>query len=283
MPARKNPSNTNTRRLKKSPKSSRTPKAAPLTPAQQKFQDLLRECLPQERLFIKFKLERRSNTEAAILASYSEKTAEVQGAQLLSRLRVWNAYQAGLEAAGFGALDILDDIQALRSFDRSQIEREIKVPTTRVVSRRAEDVIQELITRERAVETFRENLERLDDQTNALLDRRLRALLAQRLELEEQVALDPEAMTQEEVTEFVTKRVLDYDLARQKNLLRFIKGPKPTAHGEIIELYDWLDGVEMAAKAQGLYKERLEMTGKDGESLGMATVVVLPSNGRGDV
>lgn len=275
---RKNPTKPRRKR------GTSTPKAA-LTPLQQDFADKLRECTAMERKFVAYKLKRKTGKEAAILAGYAPKNADVQAAQLLARLRVSEAYEAGLRAAGFGPLELLDDIGALRSFDRSQIEREIQVPVLVHVERRAEEVVQELITRERAVATFLKTSqasEEVDDAAVKQIQRRLNTLLMQRLELEEQIAVNPEVTTFIETAQLVTKRVIDYDLARERGLLRFIKGVKPGPHGEVIELHDWVTGVDMAAKTQGLYKERHELTGKDGADLQTATVFVLPSNGRGD-
>ncbi len=269
MPARRTAPTAPAKRARakakvKKPASAKKPQPSTLTPLQQAFQDKLRLCLPQEREFVKYKLQRLNNTEAAVKARYSARTAEEQGARLLGRVRVRDAYEAGLRAAGFGALDLLDDISALRNFDRSQIEREVQVKGVQIVTRPAEQVIQELITRERAVAEFKTGLERADEATLKKVEGRLRALLLQRLELEEQVAINPDAVVHEEREVLITKRVIDYDLARERGLLRFIKGVKPTLHGDLIETYDWMDGVEMGAKAVGLYKLLHEHTGKDG-------------------
>jgi hypothetical protein len=275
---------TKPRRKRGTAASPRITKAE-LSPLQQDFADKLRACTAMERKFVVFRLKRKTGKEAAILAGYAPKQADSQAAQLSGRLRVAEAYEAGLRAAGFGPLEILDDIGALRAFDRSQIEREIQVPVVVHVQRRAEDVVGELITRERAVAEFLQGCkasEEVDEAAAKQIQRRLNTLLMQRLALQEQLALDPDVMTVTEVTQLVTKRVIDYDLARERGLLRFIKGVKPGPHGEVIELHDWVTGVDMAAKTQGLFKERHELTGKDGQDLPAATVFVLPSNGRGD-
>ncbi|MBZ9715505.1 terminase small subunit [Deinococcus multiflagellatus] len=268
----------------KAPK--RGAKAAPrepkveLTPAQQKFEDKLRECSPKERLFVKFKLEKKSHTEAATLAGYSEKTAHVQGSQLLKRLRVWDAYLAGLEANGFGMHDILGDIQDLRTFDRSQIEREIQVPSEEFVARRVDELLPEVQKQLEALRNYVNTQTEVEQSTLELQGERLLALQNKAMDYVERLAINPDAKIVELQTVFVTKRVLCYDLAKQKGLTRFIKSVKPGKYGDVIELYDWVTGVEMGAKALGVYKERHELTGKDGESLGMATVIVLPNNGR---
>lgn len=252
-----------------------------LTPAMQKFEDALRACLPQERLFVKHKLNRKTNERAAILAGYSEKTAEVQGSQLLSRLRVWEAYSAGLEAAGFGPQDILGDIQDLRNFNRAEIEREIKEPVTEYVERRVSDLLRELKLKEKAVRAHINAQETVPDEaTLKLQGEQLLSLQRRQLALVEKLAIDPNAVEVELVTRLVTQRVLCYDLAKQKGLLKFIKSRKPGKYGDVVELHDWVTGVEMGAKAMAVFKDRHEVTGKDGEALPAGTIIVLPSNGR---
>ena len=258
-------------------KSPRAPSAA-LTPLQQDFADKLRLCTAMERKFVAFKLKRKNGKEAAILAGYAAKNADSQAAHLSGRLRVSEAIEAGLRAAGFGPLELLDDIEALRTFDRSQVEREIKVPVVMHVMRPAEEVVQELITRERAVSNFIDTYKEGSVQDEAQLKKfqhRLSELLLQRLELEEQLAVNPNATTLVEVTELVTKRVIDYDLARERGLLRFFKKETPGKYGDVIELHDWVTGLEMAAKTQGLYKERHELTGKDGGAIELAGIEAL--------
>lgn len=259
-----------------------------LTPAMQKFEDALRACLPQERLFVKHKLNRETNERAAILAGYSEKTAEVQGSQLLSRLRVSEAYNAGLEVAGFGAQDILGDIQDLRNFNRAEIEREIKEPVTEYVERRVSDLLRELKLKEKAVRAHinaqklvdEDPLEGVEEDTLKLQGKQLLSIQRRQLDMVEKLAIDPNAVEVELVTRLVTRRVLCYDLAKQKGLLKFIKNVKPSKYGDIVELYDWVTGVEMGAKAMAVFRDRHEVTGKDGEAFSGGTVIVLPSNGR---
>ena len=249
----------------KAPRSTRRSTSPPLTPAEQAFADKLKPCLPQERLFVRHRLAGRSQKEAAKLAGYSEKSAEDMGAQLSGRLRVSEAYQAGLAAAGFGPQDVLADIQRLRTFDRSQIETEVHEIGTVVVERRAEDVIQEIITKERAVSDFLDELDVDDEEIVEDLKGRQRELLRERLELQMLVAVKgPDATTLVHEPRTVTKRVIDYDKARELGLLKFIKNVRPTKYGDIIETYDWMDGVQMAAKSAGLFVERRELSGPGG-------------------
>ena len=246
------------------PRSSRRPTSPPRTPAEQEFRDKLKPCLPQERLFIRYRLGGHNNTEAARLAGYSEKSLEMEGTRLLGRARVYEAYQAGLAAAGFGPQDILADIRQLRNFDRSQIEREVEELTTVVVTRRAEDVIHDILKQERAVEDFMGGLDVDDEALMESFNRRLHQLLAERLELELQVAVNPDALTHVRETRTFTKRVIDYDRARDLGLLKFIKNVRPSKYGDIIETYDWMTGVEMGAKATGLFVERKVLSGPEG-------------------
>lgn len=256
-----------------------------LTPAHRRFRELLAECLPKERLFIKGKLDQKSNTQAAIDAGYAPRSADVTGSQLLTRARVWDAYQAGLEAAGFGPQDILQDIQALRTFDRSKIERKVKQAVMEMVERPAREHLHELKIRLKAVREHINGMDaRPDDKTQQktleVLGDRLIRLEKEILELVEALAVNPAHTVVVPMERLVTNRVLDFDLAEQQGYLKFIKGRRPGRYGEIIELHDWVTGVEMGAKALGVFRDRVEMTGKDGESLGTATVIVLPSNGR---
>ncbi|MCY1703648.1 hypothetical protein [Deinococcus sp. SL84] len=228
-----------------------------------------------------------SQAEAVLAAGYKCKdreSAAAIGRQLLQRLRVKNAIEAGYALFRFSTADLLDDIDALRLFDRSQIEREIKVVQQTTVERPAEDVVQELLKRERVVSDMLVVKREEDPQgsVTAALTRRLDKLLMRRLELEEALAINPQATTFEVVEELVTKRVIDYDLAREKGLLRFIKQVKTTKYGDQIETYDWVEGLDRAAKAKTLYKEGHEVTGKDGEPLqnSQGVVFVLPNNGR---
>lgn len=248
----------------KAPRSSRRSTSPPLTPAEQEFADKLKVCLPQERLFVRHLLSGRSQKEAAKLAGYSEKSLGMEGTRLLGRARVSEAYQAGLVAAGFGPQDILSDIQQLRQFDRSQIEQEVQELGSEVVMRRAEDVIQELLKKERAAQDFIDGLDVEDDRIVQSFKEKLQRLLHERLELEMLVAVDPEAMTPVRQPRLFTKRVIDYDKAREKGLLKFIKNVRPTKFGDIIETADWMDGVQMGAKAVGLFVERRELSGPGG-------------------
>lgn len=259
--------------------------AVPLTPAQQEFREKMEACSPQEQDFVRHKLARLNNTQAAIKAGYSERTAEEQGARLLARVRVHEAFQAGLRASGFSELEVLDDIRALRTFDRSQIEREVKEQVSLLVERRADAVVEELLARERVTSDALDAVDEEEDpELHRTLKARLRSLLRERLLLQEELAVDPEAMTIRREERLVTKRVIDYDLARERGLLRFIKGVKPTKYGDVIEVHDWVTGVDMAARAHGLFKDRKVLENPDGSPVqsGPATVIVLPGNGRGD-
>jgi hypothetical protein len=265
-------------------KTEKTPpspkKEIELTPQETEFQAKLRLCTPRERLFIRYKLEKKNNTEAARLAGYSEQTAHVQGSQVLKRLRVWEAYLAGLDANGFGAHDIRGDIQDLRTFDRSEIEREIQVPAEEYVSRRVADLLPLVQRKLDALRAYVNSQEAVDEATLKLQGERLLTLQKEAMEYVELLAVNPDATRVTLETVMVTKRVLCYELAKQKGLTRYIKSVKPTKYGDVIEVYDWLDGVEMGAKVLGMFKERHEVTGENGAPLTAATVVVLPSNGR---
>ncbi|MCD0156273.1 terminase small subunit [Deinococcus sp. 6GRE01] len=268
--------------VKKTPAAPTPEPPAELTPAELKFQKALADCSPQERVFLMHKLARKNNTEAAILANYSPRTAEEQGARLLGRVRVQRAYQAGLEAAGFGAAEVLDDIRALREFDRSQIEREVKREVEEVLELPAEEVVQELLARERALDEMLSNLgEEENEDLAKSLKARLRSLLKERLGLQEELAVNPAAKVIRRRRTLVTDRVIDYDLARERGLLRFIKGRRATKYGDVVEVHDWVDGVEMGGRAHGVFKDRKVLENPDGSPLGgMATVIVLPNNGR---
>lgn len=261
-----------------------TPTPPPeLTPTQRHFQTALEACSPQERVFLKHKLARKNNTEAATLAGYSPHTAEEQGARLLGRVRVQRAYQAGLDAAGFGAAEVLDDIRALREFDRSQIEREVKREVDELVELPAEQVLQELLVREKALDEMLGGLDKDENEDLVkALKGRLRALLNERLGLQEDLAVNPAATVIRRRRTLITDRVIDYDLARERGLLRFIKGRRPTKYGDVVEVHDWVDGVEMGGRAHGVFKDRKVLENPDGSAVnaGVATVIVLPNNGR---
>lgn len=265
-------------------RSSATPE---LTAEAQAYDTALKECTPQERIYVQERVLGATQAEAAKAAGYkcaNDTYFADMGRQLSQRLRVKNALEAGYALFRFSTSDLLDDIDALRLFDRSQVEREVKVREVTLVERPAEEVVQELLKRERVVEEMLvvKREENPESSVVAILGRRLDALLTRRLELEESLAVNPQATTFEEVEQLATKRVFDYDLAREKGLLRFVKSVKPTKYGDVIELYDWVEGLDRAAKAKGLYKDSHELTGADGEPLqgGQGVVFVLPNNGR---
>ncbi|GGB69401.1 hypothetical protein [Deinococcus soli (ex Cha et al. 2016)] len=269
--------------VKKTPAAPTPEPPAELTPAELKFQKALEDCSVQERIFLMHKLGRKNNTEAALLAEYSPHTAEVQGARLLGRVRVWRAYQAGLEAAGFGAAEVLDDIRALREFDRSQIEREVKREVDELIEVPVEEVVQELLVREKALDVMLSGLDKDENEDLVkTLKGRLRALLKERLGLQEDLAVNPAATVIRRRRTLITDRVIDYDLARERGLLRFIKGRRPTKYGDVVEVHDWVDGVEMGGRAHGVFKDRKVLENPDGSAVnaGVATVIVLPNNGR---
>lgn len=267
------------------PKRQRTPRTktsrggAPLTPAEQVFAEKLRECLPQERTFVRHKLTGRTNMEAARLAGYSAKSLETEGSRLLGRARVYEAYQAGLDAAGFGAKEVLADIQQLRNFHRSQIEREVKGVEMVSVEVPARQAVEELLKREEVAASFIATIDG-DEEAVQLAKTQLATMRMKRLELEMELAINPKAMTVQQQELVVTKRMVDFDKAKELGLLKFVKGVKPTRFGDVVETYDWMTALEMAAKVTGVFKEHVEITGKDGEPLSTTAVIVLPSNGR---
>lgn len=237
---------------------------APLTEAEQVFQEHLKKCLPQERDFIRYKLMGLNNTEAAKRAGYSEKTAEEQGARLLGRVRVSEAYQAGLAAAGFGPQDILADIQAIRAFDPSIVEREVKEVEHVPVPRRSEELIQESLQKERVLQDFIDNLDPDDPSIVEGYKKRLHKLLRDRLELELAVTTDPDHITYVPTPTLVSRWVVDEAKIRELGLRKFVKSRKQTPYGWSYEFYSWIDGVQMAAKTSGLFVERRELSGPGG-------------------
>lgn len=260
-----------------------------LSPEAQAYEAALRECNPQERIFVQERVLGATLADAIRAAGYkpkNDKNADAHGRQLIQRLRVKNALEAGFAVYTFSIRDLLEDIDELRLFDRSQIEREIKVVETTILERPAEEVVQELLKRERMLEEMlvAKREEDPEGPVAAVLTRRLAQLLLRRLELEESLLINPQAVAFEPLEQVVTKRVIDYDLARERGLLKYIKKVRVTKYGDEIETYDWLEGLDRAAKAKGLYKDSHEVTGKDGEPLqnGQATVFVIPSNGRDD-
>lgn len=242
-----------------------------LAPEQQKFHDLLRECTIQERKFVLAVLEGHNYTQAAIRAEYAESRAPETGSRLVSRGRVKNALEAGYEAAGISPARTLAFIAALANFDRSQIETIVRQRTTdheeRPAQQVAEQVRRELEIVRSAVEDLK--IEEADEAEIKPLQMRLSRLRLRVMDLEILLDQDPNALTIVEVERLEEIPLIDLKKARELGLSRFIKGVKRGKYGYEIELHDFMDGVDRAARVHGLYKERLSVENPDGTPLDM--------------
>lgn len=250
---------------------------APLTALEQAFQEKLKACTPLERGLVRNILAGQSKSAAAANAGYKGQNTDVLAAQALRRARVREALEAGWDAAGWGAREIIAMVEELAGFDRAMISSPHYEVVADHVERPAAEVVQELITRERVAQAFLETM-RADDQTDEsalkLVQRRLNALLMRRLELEEQLALDPEATTFETVQRRHRVDVVDFEKAHRLGMTRFITGVKRTKYGYDVETVDREANLVLAAKIRGLLRERLSLENPDGSALDSAELPV---------
>ncbi|GGR62272.1 hypothetical protein GCM10008959_25290 [Deinococcus seoulensis] len=240
-----------------------------LGPEEQKFQDALRECIPQERKFILTILEGHNHTQAAIKAGYAVRGADAQAARMLGRARVKTALEAGYEAAGISPARTLAFIAALANFDRSQIETIVRQRTVDHEYRRADAVAA---TVQREVDVTRSMLDDLkieeaDESELKPLQMRLSKARMRLLDLNLLLDGDPDAMTVVEVERLEEIPLIDLKKARELGLSRFVKGVKRGKYGYEVELHSFMDGVDRAAKVHGLYRETLAITNPDGTPL----------------
>ncbi|MCD0165417.1 terminase small subunit [Deinococcus sp. 12RED42] len=240
-----------------------------LGPEEQKFQDALRECAPQERKFVLALLEGHNHTQAAIKAGYAPGSAHVQGTRLIKRAKVKAALEAGYEAAGISPARTLAFIAALANFDRSQIETIVRQRTVDHEYRRADAVVAMV---QREVDVTRSMLDDLkldeaDESELKPLQLRLSKARLRLLDLNLLLDSDPDAMTVVEVERLEEIPLIDLKKARELGLSRFVKGVKRGKYGYEVELHSFMDGVDRAAKVHGLYRETLSISNPDGTPL----------------
>lgn len=255
-----------------------------LTDAQRTFEAALRKCLPKERKFVKYKLEGRNHTEAAILAGYAEKNADVQGSQLLGRLRIRDAIEAGYAAVGLDANSVRRGIEALVEFDPASIMSDAYELVVDHVERRATDVVEDVVRELEVTRSFLEDLrlEDADDDELKPVQRRVTQLRLRQLELQVLLDRDPDAVTYVPVERRVKVPYVDLDKARALGMTRFIKGVKLTKFGRQVDIVSHEDALERAGKVHGLFRDRMTLENPDGSAMVStpATVIVLPGNGR---
>lgn len=258
-----------------------------LAPLEQAFHDKLLACLPQERRFVEALLTGVSKTDAAIAAGYSERSAERQAWQVWRRLRVKEAFEAGQAAIGYGPEEVLRRVAAFGRFDPASVMSYVHETVTDQVERPAAEVSAEL---QRDIDTARTFLANLlveqdlpDDHPAARrIEQRITAMRLQQLELEMLLARDEQATTIVPIERLVRVPYVDLDKVQQQGAMRYVQAVRLTKFGRQVELASEKDRLDISGKATGIFREGLEVTGKDGQPLetGAATVIVLPGNGR---
>jgi phage terminase small subunit len=244
-------------------------RAIPLTPEHTRFQEALRACTVMERKLVLGILNGHNNTQAAIAAGYSAKSAPEQASTILTRQRVKDALEAGYEAAGISSSRTLAFIAALANFDRSQITTVVRQRTVDHIERPAQQVAEEVKRELDIVRLTVDDLraEKASDAELKPLEQRLSRLRLRLMDLEILLDRDPDAYTIVEIETLQDIPLIDLKKAHALGLSRFIKNVKRDKYGYQVELHDFLDGVDRAAKVHGLYKETLSVQNPDGTPL----------------
>lgn len=280
---------------------------APLSPQELVFRDKLRACTQREQDFIHHLLAGHNKTESARRAGYAPENADVQAHQVLGRLRVSEALEAGREALFPSNAEIRAGIAEFMRFDRSEVTSERNEVVVDHVERLAAEVSNELQQKIERAREFLTLLEREEhpkerqdgtvEPTPAMrrIEQQITNMREQQLELELLMVLDENATV---IVPVRRLRALPFiDLAKVEALGKshFITGVKDTPNGREIQTVSRREQLELAARVAGLFPKEgapppgapagllavAQLEGKDGNAIAEEYRKLIDSLGTG--
>ncbi|MFC3833493.1 terminase small subunit [Deinococcus rufus] len=257
---------------------SRTPAVqAELTEAAQDFADALKQCSPQERVFVLAKLDGYNNADAARKARYSAKTAKEQGSRLLTRVHVDEAIRAGWTARGFGPQATMAGISELVDFDPGEVTSYVNETVQDWQEVPVRDVLRDVAAELEVVAGMLAELPPApvkvgrrkpppDDfgLEREFLEKQQQGLRRRQIELEVALRKDPDATVLEHTTRLKRVPFVDLEKVQESGKQKFIEGVEQTRNGRNIKLISRFNILDMAARVHGLYRNNLALTGPDG-------------------